>query len=515
MTSEERPHDVLHDVMEMTHSAMEALSHSALVGDADGRVKRHGTVLGSTATLANCAIGAGVLAIPYAVSELGYGLGGGVVFAAALLVVFTLIVLVRAGSTFGSSSYQGLVRDAFGGKVAQGVSAVLIIYLFGSCVAYLIIIGDSYTKVMSAIAASSDDAWWASRRFAIAVVAALAVTPLSLLREMSRLAPASAIALFALAYTALAIMAKGFEKSAGDTAQAVAFKLDVSSVSAVPIVVFAFQCHIQVLAIFAELSANGASEQNVDYDPLDERRERESEERRVSRMFTVIACAVGMCFVGYLAVGEFAYISHPDVTSNVLNSYDKSDKAMLIATVLMGCSAVASFPVNHHAARAALDDLLASAFGWEQCAPGQAPANRHVSQTFGFVGLATIVSFMVKDLGKVFELIGATCGSLVMFIIPAALLLHPRMRSSKNSSTSGPLDDLEGLDDVTRELLSSARDLLERDFAEGDDGLNLDELDDGSADAPTGGVIFVASILCLIAVFVATSNVYVIFFVKR
>lgn len=512
MASEERPHDVLHDMMEMSHSVMDALSHSALVGDADGRVKRHGTVLGSTATLANCAIGAGVLAMPYAVSELGYVLGGGVVFTAALLVVFTLIVLVRAGSTFGSSSYQGLVHDAFGGKVAQSVSAVLIVYLFGSCVAYLIIIGDSYTKVMSAVAASSDAAWWASRRFAIAVIAAVVVTPLSLLREMSRLAPASAIALFALAYTALAIVTKGIEKSAGDAAQAVAVKFDVGSISAVPIVVFAFQCHIQVLAIFAELSANGVSEQN---DPLDEPHERELEERRILRMFTVIAYAVGICFFGYLAVGEFAYMSHPDVSSNVLDSYDKSDKAMLIATILMGCSAVASFPVNHHAARAALDDLLASAFGWDRCAPGQAPARRHVSQTFGFVFTATMVSFMVKDLGKVFELIGATCGSLVMFIIPAALLLHPRMRSTKTASTSGPLDDLEGLDDVTRELLSSARDLLERDFAEGEDGLNLDDRDVESADAPTRGTIFVVAVLCLIAAFVATSNVYVILFVNR
>ncbi|MGA0954652.1 MAG: hypothetical protein ACO3SN_02610 [Burkholderiaceae bacterium] len=46
----------------------------------------------------------------------------------------------------------------------------------------------------------------------------------------------------------------------------------------------------------------------------------------------VIALAVGACFIGYLCVGEFAYIAHPDVTSNVLDSYDKNDKVMMLAT---------------------------------------------------------------------------------------------------------------------------------------------------------------------------------------
>lgn len=501
-------HDVLHEVMDMTSSAMEALSRSALVGDADGTVKRHGTVVGSTATLANCAIGAGVLAIPFAIRELGYALGGIVVLVAAMLVAYTLLVLVRAGSAFGSTSYQGLVKDAFGLNVSRAVSVVLIVYLFGSCVAYLIIIGDSYTKVVSAFAGDAASAWWANRRFAIAIIGAFVVTPLSLLREMSRLALASAMAVMALGYTATVIMCKGLTPAADSTALATAFKLDIGSISAVPIVVFAFQCHIQVLAIFSEL---GSSETAQSGEIIELHDSSASERRRMKRMRVVIALAVGVCFVGYISVGEFAYISHPDVTSNVLDSYDKNDKAMLLATILMGCSAVSSFPVNHHAARAALDDLLASAFGWEECAPGQSPATRHVSQTLGFVLIAAVVSFAVTDLGKVFELVGATCGSLVMFVIPALLLVHPKMQA-ENRDTLDPLEDLAGLDDVTRELLSSARDLLERDFGEDAGDIEEDVVGISRSNSPGVGAIVTATTLCMIALFVATSNVYVIFF---
>lgn len=118
-------HDAAHAESELEHmisSAMSALASSALVGETDGRAKRRGNVSGSTATLANCAIGAGVLATPFAVSKFGTVGGGIVVLIAALLVAYTLVVLVRAGSAFESTSYQGLVRDAFGTRASRFVS---------------------------------------------------------------------------------------------------------------------------------------------------------------------------------------------------------------------------------------------------------------------------------------------------------------------------------------------------------------------------------------------------------
>ena len=56
----------------------------------------------------------------------------------------------------------------------------------------------------------------------------------------------------------VAIMCKGFAKVDDGAPKAVAFKLDADSISAVPIIVLAFQCHIQVLAIFSELSAHAS-----------------------------------------------------------------------------------------------------------------------------------------------------------------------------------------------------------------------------------------------------------------
>ena len=86
--------------------------------DADAPLVTHGTreppprdasLLVSTFNLANCAIGAGVLSMPFAVSELGVALAALVLPTVAVVVVFTLKVLLRASDVYGAVSYQELV----------------------------------------------------------------------------------------------------------------------------------------------------------------------------------------------------------------------------------------------------------------------------------------------------------------------------------------------------------------------------------------------------------------------
>lgn len=58
---------------------------------------------------------------------------------------FTLFVLVRFTEYYRAHSYQGLVRRALGKKTAMCTAAILGLYLFGGCIAYLVIIGAAVT----------------------------------------------------------------------------------------------------------------------------------------------------------------------------------------------------------------------------------------------------------------------------------------------------------------------------------------------------------------------------------
>jgi sodium-coupled neutral amino acid transporter 7/8 len=51
---------------------------------------------------------------------------------------FTMYVLAKFAERYDADSYGQLIRRALGRKTAAGLSAVLLVYLWGSCVAYLV-----------------------------------------------------------------------------------------------------------------------------------------------------------------------------------------------------------------------------------------------------------------------------------------------------------------------------------------------------------------------------------------
>lgn len=51
---------------------------------------------------------------------------------------FTMYVLAKFAERYSSHSYGNLIRKALGKKLSGLLSAILVVYLWGSCVAYLV-----------------------------------------------------------------------------------------------------------------------------------------------------------------------------------------------------------------------------------------------------------------------------------------------------------------------------------------------------------------------------------------
>lgn len=58
-----------------------------------------------------------------------------------------MYVLAKFAERYDADSYGQLIRRALGRKTAAGLSAVLLLYLWGSCIAYLIIVADTFTSL--------------------------------------------------------------------------------------------------------------------------------------------------------------------------------------------------------------------------------------------------------------------------------------------------------------------------------------------------------------------------------
>lgn len=91
-----------------------------------------------------------MLAYPFAVMSTGT-LGGTLLCAgiiaplAATGVTVLMSSMRRCGATVAVRSYGDVVRVAFGARLANAVDALIVVYSFGTCIGYLILLADVAT----------------------------------------------------------------------------------------------------------------------------------------------------------------------------------------------------------------------------------------------------------------------------------------------------------------------------------------------------------------------------------
>jgi len=155
--------------------------------------------------LACAAIGGGVLGFPYAYKSTG-------LIAGLLLTFFLLFFMVRSLQIIGNvtlrfheDTYQGIVISLFGPRWARFAEVITVIYLFGACVAYMSIVGDTLTVTLDhwfgdSISKSMPFVHDYLRQFVIVFFSLVIIFPLSCLRRLDWLGPVSILAVGAVVY---------------------------------------------------------------------------------------------------------------------------------------------------------------------------------------------------------------------------------------------------------------------------------------------------------------------------
>ena len=172
------------------------------------RYEGKGTFWSSVFTLANSAIGAGVLAFPYAFGETGLLLGISLTLAFGVVMSFTAHVLARStehaqrmAPDRDIRSYQDVAQVLVGPRLETMVVITLSVFLFGACVGLLVVVGDMAEPLLVSHFPSAT----VSRRSIISAVAVVIVLPLSMLPRVSMLGFTSFLALLSVLYIMLCI----------------------------------------------------------------------------------------------------------------------------------------------------------------------------------------------------------------------------------------------------------------------------------------------------------------------
>lgn len=404
--------------------------------------------ISSVINLLNTIVGAGVLAMPLAMSHMGIVLGIFVILWAGLTAGFGLYLQTRCAAYLerGSSSFFALSQITYP-NAAIIFDAAIAVKCFGVGVSYLIIIGDLMPGVVRGFAAEEAlPPYLVDRHFWVTAFM-LVVIPLSYLRRLDSLKYTSVVALTSIGYLVILVV---YHFSAHDTLPDGKYTTPlrvfhwagpVEALSSFPVIVFAYTCHQNMFSILNEISNNS-------HFPT-----------------TMVAIAsIGIAAAIYILVAITGYLSFGnEVGGNIVAQYAPSTSATIgrAAIVIL---VMFSYPLQVHPCRASVNAVLkwrpnksfvsrwkssasATPSGSASISDGSPPRDvpllptgvkrnvemsetRFAAITTLIIILSYIVAMTVSSLEAVLAYVGSTGSTSISFILPG--LFYYKISSPEN-----------------------------------------------------------------------------------
>ncbi|KAI8515475.1 hypothetical protein Bbelb_062880 [Branchiostoma belcheri] len=368
----------------------------------------------------NSIIGSGIIGMPYALKQAGFPMGVLLILIVALITDYSVILLIRGGNLSGTKNYQDLVRAAFGFPGFVFLSIVQFVYPFigkfvypviamisyniitgdtitkvmvraaRPMISYNIITGDTITKVMMRISGVTETNILANRYFIICLCTLFVTLPLSLYRNVAKLAKASLFACLLVVFIIIAVIVRSTDMHIPPTEDAYTFAKP-GFAQAVGIMAFAFVCHHNTFLIYGSL-----------------------EEPTVHRWSIVTHISVVVSFIATVVFAACGYATFTGYTQgDVLENYCHEDDLINAARFCYGVCIMLTFPVECFVCREVIEN-----FFFQAAQP--TTMLRHVIETVVIVGATLGISLATDCLGIVLELNGTLGATPLVFILPAA-----------------------------------------------------------------------------------------------
>ncbi|KAI9812275.1 MAG: hypothetical protein M1827_004723 [Pycnora praestabilis] len=379
--------------------------------------------ISSVINLVNTIVGAGVLAMPLALSRMGILLGVLIIIWSGLTAAFGLYLQTRCARYLerGSASFFALSQITYP-NAAVIFDAAIAIKCFGVGVSYLIIIGDLMPRVVMGFSHHAGSVDFLVDRHFWVTAFMLVVIPLSFLRRLDSLKYTSVIALISIGYLVILVLAHFIKKDTmqdrGDI-RIINWAGFVPTLSSFPVIVFAYTCHQNMFSILNEISINSQF-----------------------RTTSLVSASVGSAGLIYLLVAITGYLSFGNnVGGNVVGMYVPS-VATTIGQAAIVILVMFSYPLQVHPCRASVDAVLK----WRPIkrsssrqSPNSSPSRGHLlpmgkstsppgSESMGdtrfaaitaaIIVLSYVVAMTVASLEKVLAYVGSTGSTSISFILP-------------------------------------------------------------------------------------------------
>ncbi|GAB0142134.1 hypothetical protein EsHS_00002697 [Epichloe bromicola] len=400
-----------HRVPLLTDMEAPSVSVANTLGDDDGdrleqEMRRPKSGLKSAfMNMANSIIGAGIIGQPYAIRQAGLLAGILLLVGLTVVVDWTICLIVINSKLSGTSSFQGTVEHCFGRPGLIAISVAQWVFAFGGMVAFGVIVGDTIPHVLLAIWPNLGGVpvigLLADRRVAIAFFVMGVSFPLTLYRDIAKLAKASTFALIGMLIIVSTVMIQGFfvPSEAKGSFSTPLLTVNGGISQAIGVISFAFVCHHNSLLIYGSLRTP-----TID---------NFSRVTHYSTSISMLAC-LAMALAGFLTFGD-------KTLGNVLNNFPSDNSMVNIARLCFGLNMLTTLPLEAFVCR---EVMLTYWYPDEDF-----NLRRHVLFSTGLVASATVISLLTCDLGIVFEFVGATSAVAMAYILPPMCYIKLTTRS--------------------------------------------------------------------------------------
>ncbi|BFZ54392.1 hypothetical protein PYCC9005_001427 [Savitreella phatthalungensis] len=377
-----------------------------------------GGILNSFFNMANSIIGAGIIGLPYAFSCTGYITGVVLLLSLTVVVDWTIRLIVVNAKLTGSQSYQDTVESCFGFNGLVAVSLAQTMFAFGGMVGFCVIIGDTVPDVVSSTFPKLQHRpvlWLFTNRQVMIILCTVCISyPLSLYRDITKLAKASALALVSMCLIIFTVITRGpfVEEAHRGRTTPQPFIWAWTGLKAVSVISFAFVCHHNSLLIYGSLNRP----------TLD----RFAVVTHISTGISCLACLV-MALTGYLVFSE-------STRGNILNNFprDNGDVLVILARFCFGFNCFTTLPIEAFVCR----EVVVNCF-FEPRSSRIFDTRSHVIVTSAFVFGAMAISLFIGDLGVVLDITGGTSACALAYILPPLCYLREAKASMPQRIAAG------------------------------------------------------------------------------
>ncbi|KAK0386919.1 hypothetical protein NLU13_5232 [Sarocladium strictum] len=355
--------------------------------------------------MANSIIGAGIIGQPYALRQAGLLAGVILLVGLTMLVDWTICLIVINSKLSGTSSFQGTVEHCFGRTGLIAISLAQWVFAFGGMVAFCVIVGDTIPHVLLAIWPGMADVpvigLLTDRRVAIIVFVMAVSYPLTLYRDIAKLAKASTMALIGMLVIVVTVLIQGAMVPSSQRGSFPTSELTINSgfFQAIGVISFAFVCHHNSLLIYGSLRTP-----TID---------NFSRVTHYSTGISMAACLI-MALAGFLTFGD-------KTLGNVLNNFPPDNTMVNIARLCFGLNMLTTLPLEAFVCR----EVMFTYFWPDE----DFNLKKHVVVSTALVAGALGLSLLTCDLGAVFELVGATSAVAMAYILPPMCYIKLTTRS--------------------------------------------------------------------------------------